>query len=112
MPAKSVSAPRCVALVGPYLSGKTTLLEALLSTCGAIHRRSLREVRWSRARPFRTWCSPRRRQCPHVACARFRDHPWTLSPSMSSFSRITNPARAAIDTVPGERRLVACSPLA
>ncbi len=39
MPAKSVSAPRCVALVGPYLSGKTTLLEALLSTCGAIHRR-------------------------------------------------------------------------
>ncbi len=39
MPAKSVSAPRCVALVGPYLSGKTTLLEALLNTCGAIHRR-------------------------------------------------------------------------
>lgn len=39
MPAKSVSAPRCVALTGPYLSGKTTLLEAMLSTCGAIHRR-------------------------------------------------------------------------
>ncbi len=39
MPAKSVSSPRCVALVGPYLSGKTTLLEALLNTCGAIHRR-------------------------------------------------------------------------
>ena len=39
MVAKSVSAPRCVALVGPYLSGKTTLLEALLNTCGAIHRR-------------------------------------------------------------------------
>lgn len=39
MPTKSVSAPRCVALVGPYLSGKTTLLEALLSICEAIHRR-------------------------------------------------------------------------
>ena len=39
MPVKSVSSPRCVALVGPYLSGKTTLLEALLNTCGAIHRR-------------------------------------------------------------------------
>jgi len=39
MPAKSVSAPRCVALVGPYLSGKTTLLEALLSTCNSIQRR-------------------------------------------------------------------------
>ena len=39
MPAKSISAPRCVAIVGPYLSGKTTLLEALLSTCDSIQRR-------------------------------------------------------------------------
>ncbi|HSS65448.1 MAG TPA: GTP-binding protein, partial [Gammaproteobacteria bacterium] len=30
---------RCVALVGPYLSGKTTLLESLLHVAGAIHRR-------------------------------------------------------------------------
>ena len=33
------SAPRCAAIVGPYLSGKTTLLEALLHSCGAIQRR-------------------------------------------------------------------------
>lgn len=31
--------PRCVALVGPYLSGKTTLLEALLFASGTTHRR-------------------------------------------------------------------------
>ncbi|MDH3233116.1 MAG: elongation factor G [Alphaproteobacteria bacterium] len=31
--------PRCVALVGPYLSGKTTLLESLLFVSGAIGRR-------------------------------------------------------------------------
>jgi elongation factor G len=31
--------PRCAALVGPYLSGKTTLLEALLFASGTIHRR-------------------------------------------------------------------------
>lgn len=31
--------PRCVALVGPYLSGKTTLLEALLHACGARPRK-------------------------------------------------------------------------
>lgn len=32
-------APRVAALVGPYLSGKTTLMESLLFTCGAIERR-------------------------------------------------------------------------
>lgn len=30
--------PRCIALVGPYLSGKTTLLEAILARTGAITR--------------------------------------------------------------------------
>src|SRR4051812_36399640 len=30
--------PRCIALVGPYLSGKTTLLEAILFQTGAIQR--------------------------------------------------------------------------
>ncbi len=34
-PARS---PRCIALVGPYLSGKTTLLEAILARTGAINR--------------------------------------------------------------------------
>ncbi|MGL4525470.1 MAG: hypothetical protein ACRCUC_00685, partial [Aestuariivirga sp.] len=29
---------RCIALVGPYLSGKTTLLEAILFRTGAIPR--------------------------------------------------------------------------
>ncbi len=32
------SGPRCIALVGPYLSGKTTLLESILYRTGAIHR--------------------------------------------------------------------------
>ena len=30
--------PRCIALVGPFQSGKTTLLEAILSRTGAIQR--------------------------------------------------------------------------
>ena len=33
------SGTRCAALVGPYLSGKTTLLESLLHVTGASHRR-------------------------------------------------------------------------
>ena len=36
---KQISAPRCAALVGPYLSGKTTLLESILFICGAVGRR-------------------------------------------------------------------------
>ncbi len=35
----ATAAPRCAALVGPYLSGKTTLLEAILHACGTIPRK-------------------------------------------------------------------------
>ncbi len=35
---RSAKGPRCIALVGPYQSGKTTLLEAILYRCGAIPR--------------------------------------------------------------------------
>ena len=38
------SGPRCVALVGPYLSGKTSLLEAMLAATGSVRRKgSVRE---------------------------------------------------------------------
>jgi len=36
---KKPSTPRVAALVGPYLSGKTTLLESILVATGAIHRK-------------------------------------------------------------------------
>jgi elongation factor G len=35
---RAARGPRCIALVGPYLSGKTTLLESILARCGAIAR--------------------------------------------------------------------------
>ena len=31
--------PRCAALVGPYLSGKTSLMESMLHAAGAINRK-------------------------------------------------------------------------
>jgi elongation factor G len=39
MPNRPISKPRVAALVGPYLSGKTTLLESLLAACGVVHRK-------------------------------------------------------------------------
>ncbi|WP_431854423.1 elongation factor G [Azospirillum sp.] len=39
MPHSQVSTARCAALVGPYLSGKTTLLESLLFATGAVTRK-------------------------------------------------------------------------
>jgi len=36
---RALAAPRCAALVGPYLSGKTTLLESLLFATGAVTRK-------------------------------------------------------------------------
>jgi len=39
MAERAAAAPRCAALVGPYLSGKTTLLESLLFAAGAIGRK-------------------------------------------------------------------------
>lgn len=33
---RAAKGPRCIALVGPYLSGKTTLLEAILYRSGTI----------------------------------------------------------------------------
>lgn len=39
MTAREVSAARCAVLVGPYTSGKTTLLEAMLLEAGATHRK-------------------------------------------------------------------------
>ncbi len=70
--------PRCVALVGPYLSGKTSLLEALLFASGTTHRRgSAREGNTvgdhsaeARARQMTTELN--------VAAASFLGDPWVI----------------------------------
>jgi elongation factor G len=72
------AAPRCVALVGPYLSGKTTLLEALLFASGTTGRRgSVRDgnsvgdhAAEARARSMSTEIN--------VANATFLGDPWTI----------------------------------
>jgi elongation factor G len=72
------SAPRCVALVGPYLSGKTTLMESMLFTSGTSSRRgSVRDgnsvgdhVAEARARSMSTELN--------VANCSFLGDPWTI----------------------------------
>ncbi len=70
--------PRCAALVGPYLSGKTTLLEALLFASGTINRRGNQKdgntvgdhAPEARARQMSTEIN--------VARATYLDDPWTF----------------------------------
>ena len=70
--------PRCAALVGPYLSGKTTLMEALLFASGTTNRRgSIKDGNTvgdhsaeARARQMSTELN--------VAAATFLGDPWTI----------------------------------
>jgi len=76
--ANSAAAPRCAALIGPYLSGKTTLLEALLHASGNTSRRgSVRDgnsvgdhTPEARARQMSTELN--------VANATYLGDPWTI----------------------------------
>src|SRR6516162_9389735 len=76
--ANGTAAPRCAALIGPYLSGKTTLLEALLHAAGSTSRRgSVRDgnsvgdhTPEARARQMSTEIN--------VANATFLGDPWSI----------------------------------
>src|SRR6201997_2571065 len=76
--ANSIAAPRCAALIGPYLSGKTTLLEALLHASGSTTRHgSVRDGNSvgdsspeARARSMSTELN--------VASTSFLGDPWTI----------------------------------
>jgi elongation factor G len=76
--ANATAAPRCVALIGPYLSGKTTLLEAMLYASGSTTRHgSVRDGNSvgdhspeARARQMSTELN--------VAQAAFLGDPWTI----------------------------------
>jgi elongation factor G len=76
--ANGTAAPRCAALIGPYLSGKTTLLEALLFAAGSTGRRgSVRDgnsvgdhAPEARARQMSTELN--------VASASFLGDPWAI----------------------------------
>ncbi len=101
------SAPRCVALVGPYLSGKTSLLEAMLFASGTTGRRgSVRDgnavgdhAAEARARQMSTEIN--------VANATFLGDPWTILDCPGSVELLYEAQQAMLvaDTV-----VVVCEP--
>ncbi|MGE0260688.1 MAG: elongation factor G [Alphaproteobacteria bacterium] len=101
------AAPRCVALVGPYLSGKTTLLESLLFASGTTSRRgSVRDgnsvgdhTPEARARSMSTEIN--------VANANFLGDPWTILDCPGSVELLYEAQQAMLvaDTV-----VVVCEP--
>jgi elongation factor G len=101
------AAPRVVALVGPYLSGKTTLLEALLFDSGTTSRRgSVRDgnsvgdhAPEARARSMSTEIN--------VANANFLGDPWTILDCPGSVELLYEAQQAMLvaDTV-----VVVCEP--
>src|SRR3954451_23347756 len=105
--ANTIAAPRCAALIGPYLSGKTTLLEALLHTSGSTSRRgSVRDgnsvgdhAPEARARQMSTELN--------VANATFLGDPWTILDCPGSVELLYEAQEAMLvaDTV-----VVVCEP--
>src|SRR6185312_11206285 len=105
--ANATAAPRCVALIGPYLSGKTTLLEALLHASGSTSRRgSVRDgnsvgdhAPEARARQMSTELN--------VANANFLGDPWTILDCPGSVELLYEAQQAMLvaDTV-----VVVCEP--
>jgi elongation factor G len=107
MPQKPPSGPRCAALVGPYLSGKTTLLESLLCVTGAIPRKgSVKDgTTVGDSSP-----AARSRQMsvePTVACTKFMDESWTFidCPGSIEFAHEAYTALMVVDAA-----VVVCEP--
>src|SRR5437764_14424717 len=105
--ANTSEAPRCAALIGPYLSGKTTLREALLHASGSTSRRgSVRDgnsvgdhAPEARARQMSTELN--------VANATFLGDPWTILDCPGSVE-LLHEAQAA--TLVADIVVVVCEP--
>lgn len=102
-----VSTPRVAALVGPYTTGKTSLLESLLFTSGTLHRRgSVKDLStFGDSGP-----EARDRQMTvevNIAAARFLDEDWTLldCPGSVEFMQQTYDALMIADVA-----VVVCDP--
>ena len=107
MTQRSPAGPRCAAIVGPYLSGKTSLLESILFATGAIHRKGTAKERnmTGDAAP-----EARERQMSvevTVADTTYLEEPWSFvdCPGSIEFFQETQNALAVADAA-----VVVCEP--
>lgn len=101
MSSKTQSGPRVAAIIGPYLSGKTTLLESMLHVAGTVHRKGTAKdgnmtgdsSQEARARSMSTELN--------VASTEYLGEKWTLldCPGSVELSQDTIDAISVADTV-------------
>jgi elongation factor G len=99
--------PRCIALVGPYLSGKTTLLEAILFRTGAIQRQGKVSEKTTIGDAAPEARAHGMSVEVNVATARFMDENYTFidTPGSIEFSQEARAALAGCDAA-----VVVCEP--
>jgi elongation factor G len=99
--------PRCIALVGPYLSGKTTLLEAILFRTGAIQRQGKISEKTTVGDAAPEARAHGMSVEVNVATARFMDENYTFidTPGSIEFSQEARAALAGCDAA-----VVVCEP--
>jgi len=118
MPAKPLSLPRTAALVGPFASGKTSLLEALLFRTGAIARQGRVKdgstIGDSSPEARARWMSVE----PNVGSAEYLGEKWTFidCPGSVEFQQDSYNALSVVDTAvvvvePDPPRAVMVAPL-
>ncbi len=115
---KHTSAPRAAAIVGPYTAGKTTLLEAMLATAGAIGRRG-RVTEGNTVGDATPEARDRQMSTePNIATCAYLDEHWTFidCPGSVELSQDALNALMVVDVAvvvcePGEEKALAIGPL-
>jgi elongation factor G len=108
MPQKPPSGPRCAALVGPYLSGKTTLLESLLAVTSAVPRKGTVKDGSTVGDASPPARSRQMSVEPTIAATKFMDESWTFidCPGSIEFAHEAYTALMAVDAA-----VVVCEPV-
>ena len=98
--------PKCIAIVGPFASGKTTLLEAILARTGAIPRQNPVSSGNTVSRPFARGARPRDERRGDLRDHRFHGRQLTFvdCPGSIEFSFEAEPVLAGLRSRRGRRR--------